>query len=93
MTTRRERIYGLSTDGYAELLVAQGGVCAICHQPETKVNRVTGYQHALSVDHDHSTGLVRGLLCSACNRAIGLLSESPDRLRSAAEYLGTIGGP
>ncbi len=45
------------------------------------------HEAKLMVDHDHTTGEVRGLLCHNCNRAIGLLREDPERLRRAIEYL------
>lgn len=51
--------YGLTADAYQMLLDYQGGLCAICRRP-SKVRR-------LAVDHDHATGLVRGLLCRTCN--------------------------
>lgn len=77
--------YGLTLDQYAELLRKQRGVCAICGEPETLVRKGTLCQ--LTIDHDHTTGQVRGLLCNNCNRAIGLLKDSPEHLRTAAEYL------
>lgn len=49
----------------------QGGVCAICEKPETVIRK--GKLLPLSVDHDHATGRVRGLLCNRCNTAIGKL--------------------
>jgi len=61
---------------------AQGGVCAICGKPEA-----TARTKRLCVDHCHETGKVRGLLCSHCNRAIGLLGDSCAILASAITYL------
>ena len=59
----------------------QGGVCGVCGSPENG-----RYKH-LSVDHCHSTGKIRGLLCNNCNRGIGLLKDKPDILRKAADYV------
>ena len=78
--------YGVEPAQYAELLAQQEGVCAICRQPETIRDR-TGRVASLAVDHDHSTGEVRGLLCRACNAGIGNLKDSPDLLRAALSYL------
>ena len=64
------------------LCVAQGGVCAICKQPE-KSNRYK----TLSVDHCHKTEKIRGLLCSHCNRALGLFGEDVEVLGAAIQYL------
>lgn len=75
---RRE--YGITHATYEQLLRSQGGVCAICHQPERR-------RQPLSVDHDHATGRVRGLLCDDCNIAIGKMGDDANRLRSAAVYL------
>lgn len=72
--------YGLTLATYDELLRSQGGVCAICER-ECHKNRL------LSVDHDHSTGKVRGLLCHNCNAGIGQLGDDPALLRRALEYL------
>jgi hypothetical protein len=72
--------YGLSVADYEAMLAAQGGVCAICGQPDSTGRR-------LSVDHDHNTGAVRGLLCSHCNRGIGHFKDSTTLLARAIEYL------
>lgn len=72
--------YGLTADEVDELLAAQGGVCAICgERPEREAS--------MHVDHCHDTGRIRGLLCSRCNHAIGLLREDPALFARAAEYL------
>ncbi|MFJ7901912.1 endonuclease VII domain-containing protein [Streptomyces sp. NPDC096198] len=78
--TRVQVVYGLQAGDYARLLEAQGGVCAICKQPRTK---------RLDVDHDHATGLVRGLCCARCNRQLLArgLRDNPQIARNAAEYL------
>ena len=75
---RRQRVYGISKDLYEKLLTLQAGFCPICKQkPATP----------LCVDHDHVSGRVRGLICSDCNRALGLLRESPEVLETLGEYL------
>lgn len=71
---------------------AQGYVCAICLQPEREVDYRTGNVKALAVDHDHTTGQVRGLLCFLCNTAIGKLGHSAVRLRRAAAYMEALEG-
>lgn len=82
---RLERAFGISVEQYNEMLASQGGVCAICKNPET--HQRAGVWN-LSVDHCHETGRVRGLLCNNCNRGIGLLRDSAGLCRAAAEYLG-----
>lgn len=59
-----QRTYGLKEHEYGRLYEGQGGVCALC-------NRATGASRRLSVDHDHATGEVRGLLCRPCNTFLG----------------------
>lgn len=76
---------GISVEQYNEMLVRQEGVCAICREPETIAWNGTTRQ--LSLDHDHEHGTVRGLLCSRCNTAIGLLRDEPALLIAAAKYL------
>jgi hypothetical protein len=82
---RIEKQYGMTLEGYNELLSKQGGVCAICKQPErVKVRRRLT---SLCVDHDHGTGKVRGLLCNNCNSGIGYLRDSAALLQNAIAYL------
>ena len=75
-----ERLYGITPEQYAILLEAQDGKCAICREVDPVRNR-------LSVDHDHKTGRVRGLLCMRCNGGIGMLGDSIERLENAIRYL------
>lgn len=82
---RREVRYGLTESDYEKMLTAQQHRCGICDQPETKVSK--GILYRLSVDHDHTTGRNRMLLCHKCNRALGNLQESPELLRKAAQYI------
>ncbi len=79
---RLQRVYGITTEQYDELLVRQDGVCAIC---KAGVSDALGRR--LSVDHDHETGRVRGLLCTLCNRGIGYFKDDANLIRLAAEYL------
>lgn len=74
---------GLKQEEFDAMLQDQGGVCAICkgtHRENSKFKR-------LHVDHDHVDGGIRGLLCSSCNTAIGLMKEDIPRLKSAIDYL------
>ncbi len=80
-----QKYYGITLDDFQKMLVAQGGVCATCGKPETV--KIGGKVKWLSVDHNHKTGAVRGLLCHSCNHAIGHVFESPEILRSIAMYL------
>lgn len=75
-------MYGLSIEKYDEMFVAQSGTCAICGQSETS-KRI---KH-LHVDHSHSKNKVRGLLCHACNMALGGFKENPELLKKAVAYL------
>lgn len=74
-----KRLYGMSLEEYDRRVQEQSGKCAVCDkQPESN----------LCVDHDHTTQQVRGLLCSPCNRAIGLLGDNTEGLTKALTYLG-----
>lgn len=79
------RNYGITIADYDRMYAEQGGVCAICKQPERLVRR--GVLQELSIDHCHDTGKVRGLLCHDCNTGIGKLGDSPERLQVAIDYL------
>lgn len=69
--------YGLTNGAYQKLLADQGGVCAICKRP-----------NKLCVDHCHTTGLVRGLLCYSCNLGIRIMEGPKELLEEAKRYLG-----
>jgi hypothetical protein len=82
---RLKREFGLSLEEYDNLLKTQNGVCVICHKPETTRNQ--GGLRPLSVDHDHKTGRVRGLLCNKCNRGLGYFYDDSDLLINALAYI------
>jgi hypothetical protein len=74
--------YGLTLEQWVLLFEQQGGRCAICFTFEPN-----GRYDTFHVDHDHNTGVIRGLLCDSCNRGIGLLKDSTTVLKSAVSYL------
>lgn len=73
--------YGATPERIASFLEAQGFMCPICEKP---IGQAANDFH---VDHDHDTGLMRGLLCHRCNRALGLFGDSENGLRAALVYL------
>ena len=75
------QLYGMTVEDYARLHKWQGGVCAICGEKQT------GTRKKLHVDHCHTTGQVRGLLCHGCNIGVGNL-DTPELLDRAKEYVG-----
>ena len=79
------RRYGITLEEYTELLDKQGGVCAICKNPETL--SIKGKTVNLSIDHCHETGLVRGLLCRSCNVGLGNFRDDTRLLETAISYL------
>jgi len=74
--------HGLTLETYAELLENQGYTCAICGS-----DNPIHWSNKFVVDHCHTTHRVRGLLCSNCNRGLGLFGDDPERLLAAAAYL------
>ena len=79
---RLMREFGMTPDDYEKIHKEQGGRCAICSTDNPGRGK-----RRLSVDHCHSTGDVRGLLCNTCNRALGLLNDSIDTLQNSINYL------
>lgn len=71
--------YGLTLEEYQTMFDRQNGVCAICIGTEEG--------RMLAVDHCHETEKVRGLLCGACNRGLGLFGDNPEVLQRAKEYV------
>ncbi len=81
ISSKLKAAFGINIDEYAAMLNTQGGVCAICKKtPEVNKKR-------LAVDHCHNSKKVRGLLCSTCNSAIGLLRDDISILKSAIQYI------
>lgn len=74
------RVYGMTNKQYDDLLIKQNYSCAICHTPFNKKNR-------LCVDHCHTTGDYRGILCLSCNTMLGVAKDSVVTLYSAINYL------
>jgi hypothetical protein len=70
--------FGLTDIDYDRMVEEQRGVCAICHRP---------CRRALSLDHNHTTNQIRGLLCARCNRGLGFFDDSAELLLKAKEYL------
>ena len=77
-----KRCFGITLEQYNKLSELQNHVCAICNSPETHYRN-----SVLSVDHNHQTGKIRGLLCSTCNRALGLFKDNRKNLINAIKYL------
>ena len=73
------RLFKITPAEYDVILEYQGGVCAVCHRPPVTTR--------LHIDHRHSDGLVRGLLCHTDNRAIAMLRDDPARAYNVAAYL------
>lgn len=78
-----QRTYGISLEDFNQYLEEQEGKCKICDKRPTG----KGIGGRLHVDHDHETGVYRGLLCNNCNLALGNLQDSSELLRKAADYL------
>lgn len=76
-----KRKYGMSESEYQQLVIDQNYVCAICKRGEPRKNS------RLAVDHCHVTGIVRGLLCTKCNTALGLLDEDAEVMKNLVAYL------
>ena len=88
-----KRCYGVSIEGLNRILERQQGACGICRRtwiacpPAKRTKFERHFLQHLCVDHDHRVGKVRGLLCNACNTAIGLFEEDTVRLSGAIAYL------
>lgn len=76
--------HGITEEQFVEMLLVQGGKCAICGDASPKK---TGKSAPFVVDHEHKTGKIRGILCNLCNMGIGLLRDNPEIARLAAFYL------
>ena len=78
-TASLKKLYGITKEKYKELMVISGNKCMICQSSPTN--------KSLHVDHCHSTGILRGILCHGCNTALGLFRDDVSVLNSAIDYL------
>ena len=86
--SKLKRAYGITFDEYEELLSKQDKKCAICGIDNN--GKYRNKPRAFAVDHCHTTGKIRGLLCSDCNTGIGLLKDNINFLQSAIKYLNKL---
>lgn len=78
---RLKCVYDITEEQYKEMLLLQDGKCMICGKEHTDTSK------GLHIDHDHSTGKIRGLLCSRCNGALGWYEKCKEKIES---YLNKI---
>ena len=78
-------VFGITIEDYDRMFLEQNGVCLICKKPETVIAR--GKIRNLSIDHDHITGKIRGLLCNGHNTGLGKFDDSVELLEEAIRYL------
>lgn len=81
-STRLKKAYGISIEDFDRMKKEQGSACLICKKVLTGWGR-----KGLYVDHNHQTGVVRGLLCSPCNVGLGGFKDSLEALKEAVKYL------
>lgn len=81
-----QRSFGISLDDYLEKFTNQSGKCAICKQSETSISQSKTLRR-LAVDHCHTTGKIRELLCNRCNTTIGRVGDNPELLIKMANYI------
>lgn len=79
--------YKMSVDEYNSMLETQNNVCAVCQKPETTKGHRTGLLRNLSIDHCHTTGKIRGLLCTNCNHVLGKFNDDEELFKRAINYL------
>ena len=81
--THLQRKYGITEETYQKMLLEQNNSCRICGTTEHQTR-----WNNFCVDHDHTTGEVRGLLCKSCNIALGEIGDNVSTLKAMIEYLG-----
>lgn len=81
--------FGVDIEWYEEQFKKQGSCCALCGIAENQIQG-TIKNYSFSVDHDHITGKIRGILCNPCNRALGFFKDNAAVLRKAADYVERV---
>ena len=93
-TNRKHQLkytYGITEEEFLQRSVAQDNRCFICGEEETRNGGAGGGKRPLSIDHDHTTGEVRALLCGRCNSAVGFVQESSEVAMKLGGYLHSYG--
>lgn len=80
---RLRKHFGITLADYMVIYNEQGGCCGICKRHSSN------FKNSLAVDHNHKSGLVRGLLCMHCNRALGKWLDNDENVANASQYIGT----
>jgi len=80
------RNYNLTLDDYLKMLEKQNNLCLICNEEGFIMDKAK-HKLKLVVDHNHETGVVRGLLCHNCNRGLGLFKDKVSVIQKAINYL------
>lgn len=83
--SKRKSKYGISAEKFMEMVRLQNNKCAICGE------EMIGYNNQC-VDHNHSTGIIRGLLCNPCNRALGYFKDDIEIIKNAVDYMRRTNG-
>ena len=88
-TTIRHRFksFGVTQEDFEGMLEGQDGKCALCLISMDDYSKISQNNRVFSVDHCHSTGKIRGLLCDKCNRGLGFFKDDIEALKRAIEYL------
>jgi hypothetical protein len=81
--------YGITLEDFMEMYTDQDGCCAICNREVEVFATQDKLMQIANIDHCHTTGKVRGLLCNHCNTGLGKFMDDPDLLIQAANYLNT----
>lgn len=76
--------YGITLEEANKLLLDQNNACALC---EKEVQLLPGFSNAAHIDHCHSSGKIRGILCGNCNTALGKLGDSIESINKVLKYL------
>jgi hypothetical protein len=73
--------FGITIETYNQMLLEQNNSCAVCER------QPTDFKRKFSIDHDHKTGEIRGLLCDNCNHALGMVNDNSLLLQKLILYL------
>jgi hypothetical protein len=83
--------YGIDEYKLEDLLIRSNYKCSICGEDEVNIDKRTGKIYELSIDHNHNTGEVRGVLCTNCNAGLGHFKDNIDSLKKAISYIKNNG--